>query len=245
MLGCLALEDACVQTVWNWIYENWSWGFFVAVVSLWYAAKSYSKSYKSNKLSESSLDLTARSTALAEESLNAAKQAIDTSIDLYNQQKNDVKMEKEVNEKKAEQALKENLRHVILGLTPMCDNFISFINGIQSGNYKYISLDSNIYVYTENSSFTINSFEPAISSLNMLIFDATLINKTVHENISTAIIALSHFQRTTIPSVKRCLMSDMELDDIKKRFEKEKPIWDGLVSSMEDLIKYANNISDL
>ncbi len=87
MLECLALEDACVQTVWNWIYENWSWGFFIAVVSLFFTARALKKTDKSNKLAEMSLALTKRSTDIANESLSAAKLSVDTSINIYNKQK--------------------------------------------------------------------------------------------------------------------------------------------------------------
>ncbi|MGZ8106389.1 hypothetical protein ACXU9T_13345 [Proteus mirabilis] len=89
MLECLALEDACVQTMWNWIYKNWSWGFFIAILSLWFTAKALKKTDKSNVLAGKSLELTKRSTDIAEESLQAAKQSIDTSIKLYEKQKKD------------------------------------------------------------------------------------------------------------------------------------------------------------
>lgn len=242
MLECLALEDVCVQTVWNWIYENWSWGLFVAVVSLWYAAKSYSKSYKSNKLSESSLDLTARSTALAEESLNEAKKSIDTSIDLYNQQKRDAQAERLANEEKATRVLKENLKHVLLGLIPIGDNFTNFINSdADVDSYEYLELDSNLYIYSDSESFTINSFESSVSSLNMLVFDATKIDISVHENISIVIFALEHFQRTTIPSIKRCLKNNMTLKDIKAGFKNDKNVWDAMLVAVQELVDYTKN----
>lgn len=99
MLECLALEDACVQTVWNWVHENWSWGFFIAVFSLFFTARALKKTEKSNKLAEMSLALTKRSTDIAEESLEAAKKSIDTSIEIYNKQKRDslIKNKKQLN----------------------------------------------------------------------------------------------------------------------------------------------------
>lgn len=89
MLECLALENNCIKDAWNWTYENWSWGFFIAVLSLWFTAKAIKKTDKANKLAEVSLGLTRTSTKIAEESLQAAKQSIDTSVELYEKQKND------------------------------------------------------------------------------------------------------------------------------------------------------------
>lgn len=89
MLECLALEDSCINDTWNWIYANWSWGFFIAVLSLWFTAKALKKTDKSNNLAEVSLELTRESTRIAKESLQAAKDSIDTSIGLYEKQKND------------------------------------------------------------------------------------------------------------------------------------------------------------
>lgn len=96
MLDCLALKDSCIYGAWDWVYENWSWGFFIAVFSLLFTAKALKKTDKSNKLAGYSLELTRKSTSIAdaslivaEESLKAAKKSIDTSIDIYNKQKKD------------------------------------------------------------------------------------------------------------------------------------------------------------
>lgn len=72
----------------SWIFDNWSWGFFIAVLSLWFTAKALKKTDKANKLASDSLELTKRSTDIAEKSLQAAKKSINTSIELYEKQKN-------------------------------------------------------------------------------------------------------------------------------------------------------------
>lgn len=72
-----------------WVFDNWSWGFFIAVLSLWFTAKALKKTDKANKLASDSLELTKRSTNIAEKSLQAAKKSIYTSVELYEKQKND------------------------------------------------------------------------------------------------------------------------------------------------------------
>ncbi|QXX83424.1 hypothetical protein J6836_03205 [Providencia sp. R33] len=89
MLECLALEDSCIGDVWNLIYESWSWGGAIAVISLIFTARALKKTDKANKIASNSLELTKRSTDIASKSLQAAKQSIDTSIELYEKQKKD------------------------------------------------------------------------------------------------------------------------------------------------------------
>ncbi|MEQ4898799.1 hypothetical protein [Proteus vulgaris] len=83
MLECLALEDACVQTVWNWIYENWSWGFFIAVVSLFFTTRALKKTDKSNELAEISLSITRKSLEQTEYSINIAESDYNRIRTLY------------------------------------------------------------------------------------------------------------------------------------------------------------------
>lgn len=107
MLECSVLDNMCIQTIWNWIYENWSWGFFIAVASLFFTTRALKKTDKSNKLAELSLALTKRSTDIAEESLEAAKKSINTSIEIYNKQKRDslIKNKKQLNRERYKTAL--------------------------------------------------------------------------------------------------------------------------------------------
>ncbi|USR63663.1 hypothetical protein NFC79_13065 [Providencia stuartii] len=111
MLECLALEDSCINDTWNWIYANWSWGFFIAVLSLWFTAKALKKTDKANNLAEVSLELTRESTRIAEESLQAAKESIDTSIELYEKQKKDILLEKNSFDNKKIESIKIVIRH--------------------------------------------------------------------------------------------------------------------------------------
>lgn len=86
--------DLCNFT--SWVFDNWSWGLFVAVLSLWFTAGALKKTEESNRLSGESLMLTKRSADIAEKSLRAARRSISTSVRIYEKQKKDNDAQKEV-----------------------------------------------------------------------------------------------------------------------------------------------------
>lgn len=73
-------DDLCSSAV--WIYDNWSWGFFIAILSLWFTAKALKKTDRANQLAGESLELTKQSTDIADQSLKATQKSIDIALDI-------------------------------------------------------------------------------------------------------------------------------------------------------------------
>ncbi|WP_272665960.1 hypothetical protein [Providencia sp. PROV174] len=147
ILECLALEAACLNEAWDWVYENWNWGIVIAIISLRFTAKALKKTDRANLLSEnslritkSSLELTEEATNIAKESLNAAKKSIETSIEIYNKQKNDNDRQK-----------KADRNNNVMGILDVAGKeaflvlqYLLFIIELQDLANKAVSIDSKL-----------------------------------------------------------------------------------------------------
>ncbi|MEQ5110210.1 hypothetical protein [Providencia vermicola] len=141
MLECLALEDSCIYGARDWIYENWSWGLFIAVLSLWFTSKALKKTDKANKLAEISLSIT-------RESLVHAKFSADIAESEYKR----VRLVYELND--AQKKYKYILIKQILEVKLLWyKTFLNELKDSLSGMKKHFSSDTLIH-FVRNENFT-------------------------------------------------------------------------------------------
>ncbi|HCR3199945.1 TPA: hypothetical protein ON439_002225 [Morganella morganii] len=155
----------------SWVFDNWSWGLFIAVLSLWFTAKSLKKTSEANEL--------------AGRSLLAAQESITTSVDLYKQQKRDNEIKKENENKDKLDAIKLLLREEVK------DNYLLFINAYKVINYfnekqiegVLIEKFDNDYFIQFPDGLNAMFREHSYNNINRYMFDVIILDKDLSKKM--------------------------------------------------------------
>ncbi|WP_368869965.1 hypothetical protein [Proteus mirabilis] len=107
------------------------WALFVAVLSLLFTGV---VSFITIRYTKRSLELAEQSSAISNESLTAAKKSIETSIAIYEKQKNDAELDKKSASDAKLKAIKNTIKYDVLGIYNFYLELLNVVNCIKNMN---------------------------------------------------------------------------------------------------------------
>ncbi|MEX9974528.1 hypothetical protein AB7V88_02085 [Providencia rettgeri] len=239
MLECLALEDSCISDLWSWVYKNWSWGFFIAVLSLWFTAKALKKTDKANKLAEISLDLTMESTRFAEQSLLAAKESIDTSLEIYERSKQDSVKQRNSHHEMQLKAIKNVIKYEVMTNFAIFHETYRALTTIKHDEYFTVIYDEEynnrlLVICKNGSAISAKLVLPDLKKTHEFLYDSFMLN----EALAKLLVSLLN-ERLRIDELFRNLTS-LVMD-----MEKNKKHLSPTISGMEKTLINFNELMDM
>lgn len=243
-------SDLCDSIV--WIYGNWSWGLFIAVLSLLFTARALKKTEESNRLSGESLTLTKRSTGIAERSLRAAKRSVSTSVRIYEKQKKDFER---INKEEANRKISA-LENVILNkIVPLCQQssslcdiyfFINEYKNIKSVSfYERKKLPAIEFRYEEGDEDCIKRFvfmdRDGVINDNVLMLCAEF-----SPDLMTKAMKLNNCVHAIETFVHICLgySANSNLDAFEESFKREGSKYRKIIRILEDTFHLVYDLSE-
>ncbi len=215
----------------EWV-KNMDWALFVAVLSLLFTGV---VSFITIKYTKSSLDYTKESTRIAEESLQAAQKSIDTSIELYEKQKKDSEMKRDIRKKERLSSLKYLVSSEISINSVIYSYTVTFCKRVIEDSILDLKVnddDSNVVSYMTrdfcNSGFVFTKHESSVTEKYLLdIVDA---DSVFYGKIIKMLIEIKRYNDLFIPKLRELInKTDYGDDNMKLYFylkESEKFIVD-------------------